>query len=55
MSEYNIDIADMQYEQAYNYVQLSVRKAMRLPATAQNCLRNTTSLDLSLTAMTFFI
>ena len=51
MSEYNIDIADMQCW----VFRMAQSSGKCLPATAQNYLRNTTSLDLSLTAMTFFI
>lgn len=51
MSEYNIDIADMQ---CWVFRMLNP-SGKCLPATAQSCLRNTTFSDLSPTAMTFFI
>lgn len=51
MSGYNIDIADMQCW----VFRMAQAKWKMAPATAQNCLRNTTFSDLSLTAMTFFI
>lgn len=51
MSEYNIDIADMQCW----VFRMAQSKWKCLPATVLNCLRNTTFLDLFLNAMTSFI